>query len=73
MSRGSDEMPGGNYSGMTVNERLFADGLIDQFDEAAKQRDRDTMLRLLVSVEMTSDQAKQTVDTILNNPALYGF
>jgi len=28
-----------NYMGMTVNERLFAAGLLDEFDDAARARD----------------------------------
>jgi hypothetical protein len=62
-----------NYAGMTVNERLFAAGTLEQFDKAARTADRDTMLRLLVQVDIAEADARKTVDTILLNPARYGY
>ena len=60
------------YAGMTVNERLFAAGLLDAFDAAAKRRDRDEMIRLLASVELEGPDGPAIVDTILANPGKYG-
>jgi len=60
-------MNANKYDGMTVNERLFAAGLLDQFDDAARQRDRHALLAILARVEMTPNQAQQTVDTVLAN------
>ncbi len=57
------------YAAMTVNERLFVAGLLDQFDGAAIRRDRSAMIELLAQVNVSSD----TADAILNNPASYGY
>jgi hypothetical protein len=61
------------YAGMTVNERLFVAGLLDQFDDAARRRDRQAMLAYLRRVAMTDNQATETTDTILANPGFYGL
>ena len=41
------------YAGMTVNERLYASGLIDEFDEAVKKRDVNMVTSILKKVELT--------------------
>jgi hypothetical protein len=66
-----DEDRSRKLSGMTVNERLSHVGIIDQWDAAARRRDRATMVRLLVEVEVPTPE--KTVDTILANPNKYGF
>jgi hypothetical protein len=53
---------------MTVNERLFSAGLLEAWDEAVRQRDRARMIALLMSVELTAEQAAFTADTALVNP-----
>lgn len=58
---------------MTVNERLFTAGTIEQFDSAARQRDRAAMIALLLAVELDEQQAAQTADTILLNPRQYSY
>ncbi len=57
MSAATPTEPGGdpessrsNYGGMTVNERLFVSGLMDEFDAAARDRDRDAMIAVLMKV-----------------------
>ena len=60
-----------NYSGMTANERLVEAGLLDEFDEAARRRDRDKMIELLRRVDVQSPE--WSVDAILANPERYGF
>jgi hypothetical protein len=57
-------------SGMTVNERLFHVGTIDQWDAAIRRKDRPTMIRLLAEVEVASPE--KTVDVILAHPERYG-
>lgn len=41
------------YSGMTVNERLYLSGLIDIFDAAVKSKNKDEVISILKSVELT--------------------
>ena len=61
------------YSGMTVNERLVLAGLMEEFDAAVHARDVDRAMKVLERVEMTPEQAEETVHTILENPKLYGY
>ena len=61
------------FGGMTVNERLFSAGILVQFDDAARRRDRQAMLAYLRRVAMTDGQATETTDTILANPSFYGL
>ena len=69
MNDAENEKP--DYSGMTVNERLVVSGLLNEFDDAARARDRARMIALLSQVEVT-DPA-QSADTILRNPGKYGY
>jgi hypothetical protein len=57
-------MDDSRYAGMSVNERLFAAGLIDQWDAAARRRDREAMVALLRRV-VADAQAEQIADQIL--------
>ena len=41
------------YAGMTVNERLYASGLMDAFDKAVEEKNFDDMRRILEQVELT--------------------
>lgn len=61
-----------NYGGMTVNERLFAAGLLSEWDIAAASRNREHMIVLLRRVALT-EQAEQIVDTVLAGPERYGL
>jgi len=61
------------YVGMTVNEMLNDAGLLPEFDVAVRGRNRERMVEILVRVEMTLEQAEYTTDTILDNPAHYGY
>ena len=56
---------------MTVNERLFAEGLLADFDEAARKRDRLRMIELLERVCV--DAPEWTADTVLAHPERYGY
>ena len=62
-------MTSNKYSGMTVNERLYAAGLLDNFFNIANRKDRNEMVALLMSVELDRSEAEKTADTILNSPA----
>jgi hypothetical protein len=61
-----------DYGGMTVNERLFAAGLLTKWDDAARKRDRVNMIELLSRVDL-GQQAEHIVDTVLSNPSKYGL
>jgi hypothetical protein len=62
-----------DIAGMTTNERLFAAGLLHDFDAAARARDRDGMIKLLLQVALTQWEAERIADTVLEHPARYGF
>jgi hypothetical protein len=62
-----------DYHAMTVNERLFVAGLLGTFDTAARARDKSRMIEILLQVQLSPDQAQETVKAILNNPAKYGL
>ncbi len=64
--------PRPDYSGMTVNERLFSAGLLEDWGAAKKSRDRTRMVELLSKVDL-ADQADKIADTILSNPQRYGL
>ena len=59
--------------GMTVNERLFACGLIDKWDDAARRKNRQDMIAILKDASLSELQASETADAVLNNPKKYGF
>ena len=61
------------FAGMTVNERLFSAATLDQFDAAARRRDRIAMIALLRSVALSQSEAVETTDMILADPAFYGL
>ena len=60
-----------NFAAMTVNERLFAAGLIEAWDAATIACDRDRMIGILERVDV-GGQAATTVDAILASPGMYG-
>jgi len=43
------------YAGMTVNERLYVSGLIDDFDKAVEKRDVAKVISILREVELTDE------------------
>ena len=59
------------YSGMTVNERLFAAGLLSDFDEEACSGNRKKMIDLLDRVGLAR-QSAWIVDSILSHPTRSG-
>lgn len=58
---------------MTVNERLFAAGLLGPFDAAIDSGDRQGAVEVLRQVAMSEDSAAATVDAVLANPSKHGF
>jgi hypothetical protein len=57
-----DEAMNNKYAGMTVNERLFASGLLVQFEQAIKARNAIEIRRILVLVELTEANIKPILD-----------
>lgn len=57
---------------MTLNERLFTAGMLDAFDQAVRDSDRDKMIAFLANVEIDEIQAREIVNTILAHPTRYG-
>jgi len=58
---------------MTINERLFVSGLLEDFDSSIRTRDRETAITVLNRVDVTREQAAETVEAIFANPTKYGF
>jgi molecular chaperone GrpE (heat shock protein) len=46
------------YAGMTVNERLWASGLMDEFERAISEKNTDEAVRILTEVELTEENIK---------------
>jgi len=61
------------YSGMTVNERLFHAGLMDQFDTAIHAKNKEEAISILQQTELPIEAATETVTVILKNPGKYGY
>ncbi|WP_024297001.1 hypothetical protein [Methylomicrobium lacus] len=62
-----------SLEGMTVNERLFHLNLFESFDAAAKSRDFEAMVQVLLQARLSEQQANETAGAILANPVRYGF
>jgi molecular chaperone GrpE (heat shock protein) len=41
------------YTGMTVNERLYVSGLLDEFEKAIKEKNVDKVISILKEVELS--------------------
>lgn len=62
-----------DLAGMTVNERLFTMGLLNEWDAATKERNRDLMIYILAQCTLSLKQCEQTTDAILKNPVTFEF
>lgn len=61
------------YLGMTLNEMLFKSGLMQDFDDAAKKRDRTKLLEILQKIEIDTQEREKIIETILSSPEKYGY
>ena len=61
------------YAGMTVNERFFAAGLLSQFDQAINTENPNEAINILMQLELSAEQAQETVGAILKDPKRYGY
>ena len=50
------------YVGMTVNERLYVSGLLDEFEKAVSEKDTETVIRILKEVELTDGNIKPILE-----------
>lgn len=46
------------YAGMTVNERLYVSGFLDEFERAVSEKNKDAAVRILKEVELTDENIK---------------
>ena len=46
------------YEGMTVKERLYVSGLIDEFYKAVEKKDIEAVISILKKVELSNNQIK---------------
>jgi hypothetical protein len=60
-----------SLAGMTPNERLSSTGLMRQWDDACRRRDRSAMELLLQQVEIPPSEAAKSVEMILSHPEVY--
>jgi len=52
------------YAGMTVNERLYVSGLMDEFDKAVEEGDIDRVRSILRDVELTEESIRPILERL---------
>lgn len=52
------------YAGMTVNERLYVSGLMDEFDEVVEKKDTEKVRAILEKVELTEESIKPILEKL---------
>ena len=52
------------YAGMTVNERLYVSGLMDEFDKAVEEKNANGVRAILEKVELTEKSIKPILDQL---------
>lgn len=55
-----------NYNNMTVNERLFVSGKINDFDKAVLDNDYNKAISILCSLSISEEEAYQIVDSVIH-------
>ena len=55
---------GNKFAGMTVNERLYVSGLMDEFDEAIEKKDAAKARSILEKVELTEESIKPILEQL---------
>ncbi len=53
-----------DYKGMTVNERLYASGLLDKFDKAVSDKDIHSIKEFLRDVELSDENITAILDSL---------
>ena len=54
------------YQGMTVIERLYVSGLIDQYDNAVNQKNKTEIIRILKLLEINDECSIDNILATLN-------
>ena len=52
------------YLGMTVNERLYASGLFDEYDKADEERRLEDVIRILKEVELNEESIEPILEQL---------
>ena len=52
------------YKGMTVNERLFVSGLIDEFEKAVEEKNENAARAVLEKVELNDESIKPILEAL---------
>jgi hypothetical protein len=52
------------YAGMTVNERLYASGLMDEWDKAVSEKNTTEVVRILKDVELTDENIRPILESL---------
>jgi len=52
------------YAGMTVNERLYVSGLMDEFDKAVEEKNADRVRNILEKVGLTEESIKPILEEL---------
>lgn len=52
------------YAGMTVNERLYVSGLMDEFDKAVEEKNVERVRSILKKVELTEESIKPILEQL---------
>jgi uncharacterized membrane protein YvbJ len=50
------------YDGMTVNERLYLSGLMDEFDKAVEAKNVDAVRTILQKVDLNDESIKPILE-----------
>lgn len=53
-----------NYAGMTVNERLFVSGLMDDFDKALENKNEHELRKILEKIELTEESIVPILESL---------
>jgi reverse gyrase len=52
------------YAGMTVNERLYVSGLMDEFDKAVSEKNTTEVVRILRMVELGQESINPILEQL---------
>jgi len=56
------------YKGMTVNERLYVSGYMDEFDKAVKEKDFQKVKLILEAIELNEESIKPILEQLSLKP-----